>query len=128
MALAFGGAQPAAADPNGPARKKPLDDFAMMEFLDTVHHARVLDRICTSVFNPEQKEAVFLGFRWARSVAATDAYPTAMLLVAVQTQGEYARALKGTDCAGAKIRDLARSFDPFLAKTIPATVRLSEIR
>lgn len=110
----------------GTAREKPMDEMALMDFLDTTVHARALAEYCQP-FDRKHQGLLYLAYRWGRSVAISSAYSPELMLVAIQARSDYARRLKGIDCAAEKTKDLADSFLPFL-DNVPEVVRLSEIR
>lgn len=109
------------------AREKPLSELELMDFLDRIAHAQVLDRECPELFSDVEKNALYLAYRWARSVASSDAYRPQILLVNIQAKSAYARELKGLDCGAKETREVADSFNHFLAEA-QEKVRFSEIQ
>jgi len=108
------------------AREKPLSELELMDFLDRTAHAQILDRKCPDLFSEEQKNALYLGYRWAKSVASSDAYRPQILLVNIQSKAAYAKALKDIDCTDPATLEAVGSFEAFL-KDAQKKVRFSEI-
>jgi len=116
-----------AVDETSPARDMPMNPLELTEFLETVVRAQALDRFCEDLFSRDQKAAIYLSYRWGKSVATTDTYPASLFLNTISTKAEYMRLMKDQDCSDPRLQRTRGEYDAFLRGTLPK-IRMSEIR
>lgn len=127
VAVADGAAPLPPVDSRAPARRRPLSLLALSDFLETIVRAQAFDRFCPALFSRDQKAAIYLAYRWGKSVATSDAYPASLFLNIISTKADYMRLIGKQDCTDPRLARTRADYDAFLRRNLP-TLRMSEIR